>query len=143
MFYSVSEIEKRKPEYASSEFWGGEKAVYDKGKKVGTEPTEGWRTEMLWKTLYRAAYGAITIDSQKIDDDFIRLSENEENAKEIKPNEVAENANRITVDFEEAQVVQDKLPEKTETADSPPAVETKNPEPPKQEPPVADGVIKF
>jgi len=136
MFYSVSEIEKRKPEYASSEFWGGEKPVYDKGKKVGTEPTEGWRTEMLWKTLYRAAYGAITIDSQKIDDDFIRLSENEEKAKEIKPDEVAEHANRTTVNFEEAEVVQEKLPEKIEP--EPPKVETKTeapkPEPPKSEP---------
>jgi len=149
MFYSKSEIDKRKPEYASHEFWGGEKPVWKwndktkKNEKVGVEEVEGFYAEMVYKTLYRAAYGAITIDSQKIDDDFIRLSENEENARQIKPNEVAENANRITVDFEEAQVVQDKLPEKTETADPPPAVETKNPEPPKQEPPVADGVIKF
>jgi len=148
VFYSKAEIDKRKPEYASSDFWGGEKPVWKwndktkKNEKVGVEQVEGFYAEMAYKTLYRAAYGAITIDSQKIDDDFIRLSENEENVKEIKPDEVAEHANRITVDFEDAQVVQEKLPERTETADPPPA-ENKNPEPPKPEPPVADGVIKF
>jgi recombination protein RecT len=81
MFYSKHEIDKRKPAYASAEFWGGvkDKWVKDpatgKNKKEGTEVIEGWYAEMAWKTLCRAAYGAITIDSQKIDDDYIRLTE--------------------------------------------------------------------
>jgi recombination protein RecT len=79
MFYNLAEIEKRKPQYASVEFWGGEKAVYgEDGKKTAQkEKVEGWFPEMCWKTLYRLAYGAITIDSEKIDDNLMRIIENE------------------------------------------------------------------
>jgi recombination protein RecT len=77
VFMTKVEIDKRKPEYASSEFWGGERDVWKDGKKAGKETIEGWYPEMVYKTIYRAAYGAITIDSQKIDDDFIKLSEQE------------------------------------------------------------------
>jgi len=139
VFYSKAEIDKRKPEYASSEFWGGEKPVWKwndktkKNEKVGSEQVEGWYLEMATKTLYRAAYGSITIDSQKIDDDFIRLSENEEKARDIKHDDVAEHANRTTVQFDDAEVVQEKLPEKTapEKASEPHANVEAKPEPPK------------
>jgi recombination protein RecT len=77
MFYNLAEIEKRKPEYASVEFWGGEKDKWEDGKKTGKEKVEGWFPEMCWKTLYRLAYGAITIDSEKIDDNLMRIIENE------------------------------------------------------------------
>ena len=50
------------------------KYVWENGKKVGTEKTDGWYEKMAFKTVYRAAYSAITIDSQKIDDDYRRLS---------------------------------------------------------------------
>lgn len=85
MFYSIIDILKRKPEYASTEFWGGEKAKYEKdektgkNKKVGTESVDGWFPEMCWKTIYRLAYGAITLDSAKIDENLMRLIENEKN----------------------------------------------------------------
>jgi recombination protein RecT len=76
MFYSLHEIEKHKPEYAAVEFWGGERATYDDtGKKSGKEKIEGWFAEMCWKTIYRMAYGAITIDSQKIDENLMRILE--------------------------------------------------------------------
>ena len=75
--FSKKDLEKRKPKYASAEFWGGEK---DKGKKVGKEVTEGWYEAMMLKTIVRAAYGAITIDSQKIDDDYMALSAAERSA---------------------------------------------------------------
>lgn len=136
VFYSKAEIDKRKPEYASTEFWGGEKTTWkwdDKAKKnvkSGTETVEGWYLEMATKTLYRAAYGAITIDSQKIDDDFIKLSQIEEQAKDINHDEVAENANRTTVHFDEAEVVQEKLPENTQQE---PKTEPSKPEQPKPE----------
>lgn len=71
---SKKDIDKRKPKYASSEFWGGEKDVWENGKKVGKEQVDGWYEKMAYKTIYRAAYSAITIDSQKIDDDYRRLS---------------------------------------------------------------------
>jgi recombination protein RecT len=97
MFYNLHDIEKRKPAYASSEFWGGEKPTYDdKGKKNGTETIEGYHEEMCWKTIYRMAYGAITIDSEKIDDNVMKLLEIEremDSAKEsLQPENVRNNA---------------------------------------------------
>lgn len=88
VYFNKAAIEKRKPEYASAEFWGGEKTkwktVNGKNVKDGTEKVEGWYDEMAWKTIYRAAYSDITIDSQKIDDDYIRLTENEREFNEKK-----------------------------------------------------------
>lgn len=75
-FFTLDEILKRKPEYASAEFWGGERTRYENGKKVN-ETVEGWFPEMCWKTLYRMAYGAISIDSEKIDDNLMAALENE------------------------------------------------------------------
>jgi recombination protein RecT len=72
---SKKDIEKRKPKYAAAEFWGGQKTVYKDGKPSGKETIEGWYHEMCYKTIRSAAYRAITIDSQKIDDDFIRVIE--------------------------------------------------------------------
>jgi recombination protein RecT len=60
----LKEILKRKPQYASAEFWGGEKDVWKDGKKVGKEHTDGWYEKMCYKTVYRAAYKDVTIDSQ-------------------------------------------------------------------------------
>jgi len=105
---SVKDIEKRKPSYAAPEFWGGEKDVWkwdehkQKNVKTGAkEKVEGWHEKMCWKTVYRAAYGDITIDSQKIDDDYMRLKAMEETLAEAKiAQEIAENANSQTIDVE-------------------------------------------
>ncbi|WDL97832.1 recombinase RecT [Alicyclobacillus sp. ALC3] len=104
---SLKDIMKRKPTYASTEFWGGEKDVWErdpdtgKNRKTGTETVEGWYEKMVWKTIYRAAYGDITIDSQKIDDDYLRLSQLEGDAEQARVNEeIAENANRQTIDID-------------------------------------------
>jgi recombination protein RecT len=78
---SLKDIEKRKPKYASSEFWGGEKDVWKDGKKQGKEQVEGWFEEMAYKTVYRAAYNSITIDSQKITDQFVRTEQIESDTK--------------------------------------------------------------
>jgi recombination protein RecT len=77
VIFTLSDIEKRKPQYASAEFWGGEKDKWENGKKVGTEKVEGWYEQMCHKTISRAAYSDITIDSQKIDDDYLRLKQSE------------------------------------------------------------------
>ncbi|WKL00865.1 recombinase RecT [Paenibacillus amylolyticus] len=50
---TLKEIEKRKPDHASAEFWGGEKDKWENGKKVGKETVEGWHEKMCWKTVYR------------------------------------------------------------------------------------------
>ena len=64
--FTKAEIEKRKPKYASAEFWGGEKKVY--GSTSGeTEKVDGYYLEMCWKTMFRAGHNDITIDSEKIE----------------------------------------------------------------------------
>lgn len=119
--YTLQEILKRKPEYAAVEFWGGEKDewVYDektgKNKKTGKKiKIEGWFKEMCWKTVYRAAYRNITTDSQKIDDDYLRLKHLENSFEESEvAREIAENANKefIDVNF----TVEDETPAAEET----------------------------
>lgn len=101
----LKEILKRKPDKAAPEFWGGEKDKWgkdDKGKNVvvGKETVEGWYDQMCYKTIYRAAYNDITIDSQKIDEDYLRLRQMESDfvASGI-DNEINENANREPIDI--------------------------------------------
>lgn len=111
---NLKDIEKRKPQYASVEFWGGEKDEWKNGKKTGKkEVVEGWYDKMCWKTIYRAAYGDITIDSQKIDNDYMRLNQLEQ---ELKNAEVAEeivtNANGETIDIETGEI--DREPDQAE-----------------------------
>jgi len=95
---SIKEILKRKPDKASAEFWGGEKDVWKNGKVVGKEQVEGWYDKMCHKTVFIAAYKDITIDSQKIDDDYLRLNQLENDFKEVEvEREIAENANNGNV----------------------------------------------
>lgn len=102
---SIQDILKRKPRYASTEFWGGEKDVWDNGKKAGTEHVEGWFDKMCWKTLYRAAYGDITIDSQKIDENFLQLRQLEDGYREaVVQEEIAAEANTESVDVDYSDV---------------------------------------
>jgi len=99
--FTLKDILKRKPKYASAEFWGGAKDIWRDGKKVGQEQIEGWQEEMVYKTLVRAAYSDVTIDSTKIDDDFIALRQNEVEAEQaIVTLEIEENANTINLDIE-------------------------------------------
>ena len=113
---TLKDIEKRKPRYASAEFWGGEKDKWDNGKKVGKEVVEGWYDKMCWKTIARAAYNDITIDSQKIDTDYMRLKQIESSFKEAEVMmEIDTNANSEFIDTT-ATVIED--PE-TPPADAP------------------------
>jgi len=108
--FSLKDIEKRKPKYASAEFWGGEKAVWKNGQKTGVEKIEGWFEEMAIKTISRNAYNAITIDSKKIDDNYLAIlqKENEMNDSIIQ-NQIDANANKEPLDFEDAELVDEKL----------------------------------
>lgn len=115
---SLADIEKRKPKYASPEFWGGKKDKWENGKKVGSEEVEGWYDEMCWKTVKRAAYNAIPIDSEKIDEHLVRVLQAPEDyannqTEDIVHTEIRQNANRkqITMDEDPPQdVVQDPAP---------------------------------
>jgi recombination protein RecT len=68
---TMKDIEKRKPKFASAEFWGGTKIEYQNGKKVEVE-TDGWFEEMCMKTLKRYVYGEkfIETDPMKVDENY-------------------------------------------------------------------------
>lgn len=93
--FSKADIEKRKPAYASPEFWGGEKDKWENNQKVGKEKVEGWYEEMAYKTICRAAWNAIIIDSQKIDDHYMATLEKERENLDMKVlSEIRNNANK-------------------------------------------------
>lgn len=98
--FTLADILKRKPDYASSEFWGGKKTIWKDGKPAGEEEVEGWFEKMCHKTIYRAAYRDITIDSQKIDDDYLRLKQTEMQFAEAEvAAEIEANANSEAIDI--------------------------------------------
>jgi recombination protein RecT len=75
---SRKDILKRKPQYASANFWGGKTTVWENGKKVEVE-VEGWFDEMCRKTLIREVYSGkyIPRDPSKIDDNYQYMRERE------------------------------------------------------------------
>lgn len=96
------QIEKRRPEYAAAEFWGGEKDVWRNGQKAGKQEVEGWEEEMFLKTLKRHCWNSINIDSQKIDDFLMRVLENESQANErVVQEQITAGANKQEIGFEE------------------------------------------
>lgn len=105
---SRRDIEKRKPKYASTEFWGGEKKKYNSNE---VEVVEGWEDEMFLKTIKRAAYDSIAIDSAKIDENLLRVIEAQDDyVKADVQNQIAEKANIETIGFssiEDAELVQE------------------------------------
>jgi recombination protein RecT len=92
--FTMADIEKRIPEKASVEFWGGEKDVWKNNQVVGKEKVEGWKDEMCYKTIYRAAYNAITIDSEKIDQNYLAVVQREQENRDMAVrNEIEQNSN--------------------------------------------------
>jgi recombination protein RecT len=123
---NMKDIEKRKPKFASVEFWGGEKDKWENGQKVGKEQVEGWFEKMVYKTIFRSAWGDITIDSQKIDDDYMQLKKIESSFADYEAEkEIKENANGEYIDVE--------YEEKKDPAPEEPKTENKAPEDPKEE----------
>ena len=120
----LGDIMKRKPQYAAPEFWGGEKTIWKDGKPAGKEKVEGWYEHMCWKTIYRAAYRDITIDSQKIDDDYLRLKKQEELfAEQELEQEIEDNANGPVIDIDAESDL-----ESDENGQNPTGKEQKSPE---------------
>jgi len=109
---SLKEILKRKPAHAAPEFWGGEKDVWENGKKVGTQKVEGWFEKMCWKTVFRSAYNDLTIDSEKIDADYRRLKQIEQDYEaSAVAAEVAANANREPIDIDARVITESEMTE--------------------------------
>lgn len=97
---TLKDILKRKPEYASAEFWGGTKKMWENGKKV-TKETDGWFEEMCLKTIKREVYSAkhIPRDPQKIDDAYEYLRQKELRNAEIEAHsEIDTNAGTVIID---------------------------------------------
>lgn len=115
------QIEKRKPQYASAEFWGGEKDEWKNGQKTGQkEKVEGWEEEMFLKTLKRHCWNSINIDSQKIDEHLSRVIENEAQGNDrAVVEEIEANANTKEIGFEDVEETQ--AIEQIEEADAMPA----------------------
>lgn len=108
--FTLADIMKRKPDSASPEFWGGEKDKWEKdangkSKKNGKEKVEGWLDEMAYKTVFSAAWGAITIDAAKIDAHYRSVLEQERKPIDAKVlAEIKANANLgESLEFEETK----------------------------------------
>lgn len=114
---TLRDIEKRKPRYASANFWGGTQKVWENGKQV-EQQTEGWFEEMCLKTIKREVYSAkhIPRDPKKIDDAYQYMKMREAKIAEMEAQaEIDANANAIIIDT--AQPVQPQpasLPEPQE-----------------------------
>ena len=109
---SMKDIEKRKPKYASANFWGGKQKVWEKGKQVEVE-TEGWLDEMVRKTIIREAFSAkhLPRDPKKVDDSYQYMKMREARYAEIEAQaEITANANATLIDTTPAPAA---LPEGT------------------------------
>jgi recombination protein RecT len=113
--FNMKDIEKRIPPHASVEFWGGEKDVWKNGVKTKEKETiEGWKDEMVYKTICRSAYDDITIDSEKIDDHLVKMMIAEEerfsipSESDIVKGKIEIKQNAKDLNFDEAEDVTNK-----------------------------------
>ncbi len=130
--FSAADVMKRKPKYASPEFWGGKKKVYENGRQVETT-LEGWLPEMFEKTMKREIYGSKRIprDPDKIDESYQYIRQREQQYEDIIVDaEVAQNGNGAPITLPEAPkaieppVEQVKMPEEAPVdADDEPGAE--------------------
>jgi recombination protein RecT len=114
---TLRDIEKRKPKNASVEFWGGDKAVWKNGNKTNqTEAVDGWFEEMVMKTIKRHCFDSFILSSEKMNEYATRFMLLEEASQQINQTddaeanlsqEVAQNANKKVIDFDEAEIVDD------------------------------------
>ena len=97
---TLHDIEKRKPAYASPNFWGGTQKVWENGKQVEKQ-SEGWFEEMCIKTIKREVYSAkhIPRDPKKIDDAYQYMKMREARIAELEAQaEIDANANGEIID---------------------------------------------
>jgi len=82
--FSSADVLKRKPKYASPEFWGGPKKTWENGRMAETV-LEGWVPEMYEKTMKREIYGSKRIprDPDKIDESYQYIRHREQQYEDI------------------------------------------------------------
>lgn len=119
-FLTKDQIDKRRPEKASANFWGGEVNVWEtdeSGKRVKTtKETSGWYEEMALKTMKNYVYKHITIDPQKVDDNYAAYLAATDPSETSMAAEVEQNANSTVIDIEaDAPAETPQLPQKTVT----------------------------
>lgn len=80
---TMKDIMKRKPQYASANFWGGTVSEWNNGKKSEVEK-DGWLEEMCRKTLIREVYSAkhIPRDPRKVDESYQYMKQQEARLEE-------------------------------------------------------------
>lgn len=105
---SYAEILKRKPAYASAEFWGGEKDKWETGqdgkRHKTTETVDGWHKEMCEKTLKRFVYNEANMprDPEKVDSSVARAKQREDEAERaLIEAEVDDNTGRVMIGEED------------------------------------------
>lgn len=117
---SMKDIEKRKPLYASANFWGGKTTVWENGSRVEKE-IDGWKDEMVKKTILREAYSSkyLPIDPAKVDEAYHAAKLREVRYAELEAEaEIEENANKIAIDVSFSEPVEPAEPEKLLTLDT-------------------------
>lgn len=110
---NMHDIQKRKPRYASANFWGGVQKEYQDGKLVEVEK-EGWLDEMVRKTIIREAYSAkhIPRDPKKVDDDYQYMKDREARYAEIEAQaEIEATANTVMIDTTATSVTAPESPD--------------------------------
>lgn len=103
--FSKADVLKRKPRYASPEFWGGKKTVWENGSKIEVD-MEGWLPEMYEKTMKREIYGSKRIprDPAKVDESYAYIRSREAQYIEIATEaEAAENGNKTPLSLPQTQ----------------------------------------
>jgi len=132
VIFSTKDVLKRKPKYASPEFWGGKKKTWENGKQVEVD-MEGWVPEMYEKTMKREIYGSKRIprDPAKIDESYQYIRQREAQYMDIAVEaEVTENGNGAPVALPEAPKAIEAAPT---AAQAEPAEERMPAEPPMPE----------
>lgn len=97
---TMKDIEKRKPEYAAAEFWGGKTQKWENGKKVEAE-IDGWFDEMCLKTIKREVFSSkhMPRDPKKVDDNYQYMKMKEARYAEVEAQaEIDGHANTIIID---------------------------------------------
>jgi recombination protein RecT len=114
IIFSKADVMKRKPKYASAEFWGGIKKAYEDGKQVEVT-LDGWLPEMFEKTMKREIYGSKRIprDPGKVDESYQYIRQREQQYIDlITESEVEESSNKAPLSIgsdPEAEIAQEEL----------------------------------